>query len=280
MQSGIMVKFLRNMTLAPLVLAFAFLQLGVTAIATGASVPQKSVSVVNSLNQSRWEELEAGLRVIRAVTPEGLTISAFQISGDTYQFSVKLQGDDSGSRAREIGEREGAVLVVNGGFFASTSEGALYPVGYLRLNDEVLSKGWTTAGGVISFKPDSIDLSPTHAGIPQDGHDAMQTKPMIIEPGGKWAMGSNLGEVKRRTLLCRLKNGETLLVVVTRQGLSLYEAGWVLRGKAVGGFFGCDSAVALDGGRSTQIWLSGHEQYSYAGLTPVHSFLVVSKRED
>lgn len=241
--------------------------------------PPQAVPVINALKQGRWENLEDGLDVLKVITTDGLVVTSYRISPDQFDFSVALQSGDNGSRAREIGEREGAVIVTNAGFFAVTESGRLYPIGYLRIGDRVHSKGWPDAGGTVSFKDSGLTLRPSGAGIPQDKFDVLQSRPMLIEPGGAWAMGSNAGPVKFRTLLCTLFNGDVILATVTRLGLTLFEAGWMLRAIEDQGYFGCDAAIALDGGRSTQVWHSGETQYSYPGFTPVHNFLVVRQRE-
>lgn len=92
-------------------------------------------------------------------------------------------------------------------------------------------------------------------------------------------MGSNSGLAKPRTILCTLDDGDVILLTVTRFGLTLYEAGWLMRSKEEGGFFGCDAALAFDGGRSTQVWYSGDEKYSSSGISPVHNFFVVRQKE-
>ena len=81
-------------------------------------------------------------------------------------------------------------------------------------------------------------------------------------------------------LFCRMVNGDIIVVLVTRVGLSLFEAGWSLRSPSDGGFFDCDAAVALDGGRSTQVWYSGDPTYSFSGFTPVNNFLIVKQRDN
>ena len=250
------------------------------ALAEGFEVPTRSREAINALHRSSWQVLEDGLKVMRIITQDGLVVTSYKVSPSRFKFDVVLQDNKKGSRAREIGEREGAVLAVNGGFFAERDTGMLYSIGYLRLNGAVQSKGWSDSGGLIVFNDRGLELRPTHAGIPQGADNVLQTKPMIIEPGGKWAMGSNLGETKHRTLLCRLANGRVIFVLVTRSGLSLYEAGWMLRAPDKGGFFGCDSAVALDGGRSTQVWYSGRPDYSYSGIAPVQNFIVVRQHDD
>lgn len=242
--------------------------------------PEKTKEVVGSLSQASWQSLEDGMDVLRSVTQAGMVITAYRISPERFTFDVELQDKPDGSRARAIGEQGGAVLAINGGFFAQREDGALYSIGYLRLGDQVLSKGWPNSGGLIVFENEGPKLLPSQAGIPTSGPDVLQTRPMLLEPGGKWAMGSNSGDAKLRTLFCRKANGDVILVVISRVGLSLFEAGWMLRSRDEGGFFGCDAAVALDGGRSTQVWYSGDPAYSFPGFTSVHNFLLVRQRDD
>ncbi len=270
--------FVRILLLA-VALSFGLTLVAPQGFAQSSNTPPEVKPVLSALAQARWQNLEEGLDVMKVITPDGLVLAAYKISPDNFSFSVAVQSEDQGARAREIGEREGAVLVTNAGFFAVNGSGGLYPIGYLRVDDEVLSKGWADAGGTITFGDRSISLLPTEDGIPQHEFDVLQSRPMLIEPGGNWAMGSNAGPVKFRTLLCTLSDGEVILATITRVGLTLFEAGWLLRETDQGGFFGCDAAIALDGGRSTQVWHSGEPQYSFDGFTPVYSFLVVRQRE-
>jgi len=242
-------------------------------------VPRATEPVVKSLKQAGWAELEEGLFLLRTLTPGGVVVTAYRVSPENFEFSIITQSEKTGSRAKDIGEQAGAVLVTNAGFFAINGNSRLYSIGYLRLDGRVLSKGWESAGGTVTFLPDGLSLKPTHEGIPQNDFNVLQSRPMIIEPGANWAMGSNFGAPKLRTLLCTLESGEVILATISRVGLTLFEAGWLLRSVEDGGFFGCDAAIALDGGRSTQLWHSGNPQYSFAGITSVHNFLVVRQRE-
>lgn len=249
------------------------------ALAQAGSPPSATVPVLDSLKQSNWADLQDGLSMLNTITPDGLVLRAYRFSPEQFDFSIGLQESERGSHAKDVGERLGAVVVANAGFFAVASGGKLYPVGYLRVEDEVLSKGWSEAGGTVTFADRGITLKPTHQGIPQNEFDVIQTRPMLIEPGGTWAMGSNTGDAKQRTLLCTMKNGDVVLITITRSGLTLFEAAWLLRGPDEGGHFNCDAAVAFDGGRSTQVWHSGEPQYSHSAITPVFSFFVVRQRE-
>lgn len=261
-------------------LGLAFVGLTTGVLAQSDDTPAPSRDLVSAFEQVHWQQLEEGMEVAKVVTPLGRAATAFRISPQVFEFQLAVQSGETGSRAQQVGEREGAALVVNAGFFAERANGSLYSIGYLRKDAEVWSKGWANAGGIITFGSRSVELTPTHAGIPQNNFDTLQTRPMLIEPGGAWAMGNNINQSANRSLLCVLENGDVLVMVVTRGGLSLFEAGWILRAREEGGFFGCDSAVALDGGGSTQIWYAGDESLSYRGISPVHNFIVVRSREN
>jgi exopolysaccharide biosynthesis protein len=244
------------------------------------SVPAATKKLVSSLVAAQWQQVEEGLQVIRAITADGVEMTAFRISPDSFTFSIELQDNVAGSKVKAIAQQTGAVIASNAGFFASRNGGELYSVGYLRLGGEVKSKGWSRAGGILSFLPEGLSLKPSYTGIPDGEYDVIQSKPMLIEPGQKWAMDSNAGSSKPRTVLCTLENGDVILSTISRNGTTLYEAGWVMRARENGGFFGCDAALAFDGGRSTQMWYSGDEKYSSTGLSPVHNFFVVRQKED
>lgn len=261
------------------VMFFIAVPFGFTGYAlSNQKIPLKTQEIVESLNDAEWQKISDGLRSIRVITPSGIMLSAFGISPEHFDFEIVLQDQKKGNWANELTKPEGALIVTNGGFFAERPNGELYSVGYLKLDGQVRSRAWKNTGGFISFLSDGLKFSPAAAGIPNGDGDVLQSKPMMIEPGGKWAMRSNLGQVKHRSILCRMDDGEILLTTITRGGLSVYEAGWVMRDIGDGGYFGCDSALALDGGRSTQIWFADKPEYSFPGLARVHSFLMVKPK--
>ena len=252
---------------------------GDVSYAKADSPPQKSAVIVDALKAQPWQEVQPGFDAIRAITQEGLVFSAYRFSPKQFELSIELQSDAKGERVDMVGERiKHALLVVNAGFFFD-QDSKLYSTGYLRLGGKTLSKGWRDAGGFLSLKADGPELSAAKKGTPIGDFDVLQSKPMLIEPDGKWAMLSNRVRMKRRTILCRMSNGEFIIAMITRVGASLFEAGWIMRSKDDGGYFGCDSALAMDGGGSSQIWVRGYPQFSHRGLTPVHNFLVVSRKK-
>lgn len=119
---------------------------------------------------------------------------------------------------------------------------------------------------------------PSREDVPDSPATILQSKPLMIEPGGKWAMNTNQALWRPRTLLCTVKNGEAVLLVLSGSGMSLYEAGWLMRKPEEGGYFACDAAIALDGGGSTQLWVEDREDLWVEGETAVHNALLVKRR--
>ena len=243
--------------------------------------PERTLDVREALTALPWQALEDGLELKESVSQRGIRIRAFRISLKHFDLGIVLANNAMGERANEIGERSEAVLAVNGGFFGETeTERKLYPVGYLRLEGKVHAAPWQTSGGYLSINKDRVSIRPSIEGPGIEGAgDAIQSKPLLIEPGGKWAMNTNQQKLRPRTIVCTFGNDSFLLAVISGSGMSLYEAGWLMRDAGVGGYFGCDAALAMDGGGSTQLWVSSDTSLGIVGETPVNNALVVKRRK-
>ncbi len=247
------------------------------AVAQDASQrPALAGEVVGALAAARWDELDNGLSVVQVDTALGTKVTAISIDLRRFRLGILQQETPKGERVRRVLARTDAVLVSNGGFFARSEDETLRPVGMLILDGVELSSHWEITGGYLALDAagmPAITLSPS--GPPAWARNAVQSKPVLIEPGGRWAMNTNGTELARRTLFCLIDEETAVLVLVHGNGLTLFEAGWTMRGKQWGGFFGCDSAIALDGGGSTQLAVQNEPQLSISGLTDVQNFLAV-----
>lgn len=244
-----------------------------------SQVPARTLEAVNALQENAWRQLAQGLDVLEVSTALGTRLTALRIDNSRYRFDVVQQQEESGERARSVVRRLDAVLAVNGGFFASSASGRLRPVGMLIDDGERLSSAWPQSGGFLAFNRDGQpSMSLSQAGPPEDTFEAIQSRPVILEQGGKWAMNTNGNDPERRTIFCQLDRENSLILVVSGQGLSLYEAGWLLRSPSWGGYFDCDWAIALDGGSSTQLTIANEWDLRVDALLGVQNFLVVQGR--
>lgn len=241
-------------------------------------VPEQISGAIEALEAADWSDLEPGLAVKRIALRDGLAITAFRIDQGRFRFDIVEQSGPDGERVDSFGPRSNAVLAVNGGFFGEREYGkGLYPVGLLRTEAGGRSPNWPRAGGYLLLGSGPAAIAPS-AAEPPDAAKVLQSKPLLIEPGGHWAMNSNQQLGRSRTALCLLAGGDAILLLVSGSGLSLYETGWLFREHAVGGHFGCDSALALDGGGSTQLWVDGRDDLEIVGETAVHNSLVLLHR--
>ena len=251
-----------------------------SASAQDASMrPSLASEAVFELERKLWETIDDGLAVLDISTALGTRVTALRIDGTKYRFAIEEQSKPKGERASRVRKRLDAEIVANGGFFSVSGDEVLNPVGMLIIEGEARSTAWTRDGGFIALDREgvpSITLSPD--GPPMWATNAVQSKPVLIEPGGRWAMNTNGTELDPRTLLCLRADKNVILVSVHGRGLTLFEAGWMLRDKKWGGYFDCDSAIALDGGSSTQLSVKARPDLKISGFSKVQNFIVVTKR--
>ena len=87
--------------------------------------------------------------------------------------------------------------------------------------------------------------------MPREGlQSAVQCGPLLVDPGGRMGIRRNDFDRQNRTAIC-LRPG-SIVVVVAEGGLSLFELAEVLSASQANGGLGCDVALNLDGGPSTQ----------------------------
>ncbi|HSO48517.1 MAG TPA: phosphodiester glycosidase family protein [Rhizobiaceae bacterium] len=242
--------------------------------------PLRTTEAATALAAAQWVELEPGLAVKRASAGVGVMITALRIDQDKFKLAAAVQDNPDGQTAESFAQDASAVLAVNGGFFGEKAEGRdLYSVGLLRIGGKTRSANWKTTGGYLIFAKDRLAIEPASTEPPAGAPDLLQSKPLMIEPGGKWAMNTNQGPPRPRTAVCTFRDDATVLVLlVSGVGLTLYETGWLLRQKQEGGLFGCDAALALDGGGSTQLWVKDRGDLAVEGETAVHNALIVLRR--
>jgi uncharacterized protein YigE (DUF2233 family) len=196
---------------------------------------------------------------------------------------MRLVNQDSefGQTAAWFRSHTGAIFAINAGRFDRDAGQHLSAAGLLILNGARQSSPWPgNRGGVLAIWDDKIRIIPTK----DDGYAglmapfAVQATPVMIEPGGKWAMVTNDYDRQPRAAVCLLKDKTVVIAVVWRYGLSSWEFASLLNPGNAGGKLNCDSAIALDGGPSTQVSFDGPGKLDLPGGWPVHDALVVFPR--
>lgn len=250
----------------------------ITVSQSVSSAPARSAEVVDALEGMDWKVMDNSAEYIGVTTSLGVRLDAFRFQPEYFEFSIVPQKNANGETVASIGKRENAYVSVNGGFFARNAKGHLRPVGLLRIDGKTFSKAWTNSGGFLVIENVGLSILPTRSILSNTQKNIVQSRPVIIEQGGKWALNTNLGNIKNRTLVCVQKDSKIIILTITGQGLSLFEAGWILRSEEWGGRFDCDSAIALDGGGSTQLYVANKPSLNFEGNTNVVNAFVVKRR--
>jgi hypothetical protein len=179
---------------------------------------------------------------------------------------------------------DGAWAAINGGYFNPD----FTPTNWARDRKHTLGKKHVVAarGGVLAVNGERIYIGP-QSGLPFTAQFAIHNSPLLIEADGKIGIKKDDGRRASRTIACVLgatgaKVRELRLIVVqagTGQGPTLMEAAHVLAAPRAKGGFGCSTALNLDGGPSSGVWLrSGIGATSSLPLVPIGYAIAVMSR--
>ena len=199
---------------------------------------------------------------------------------DTAKFHVKVeqQSASEGNSIDAFLRRPGDVLAANGGFFDIDSRSRLSPSGLLIVDRTMVKDVNPKAGSGVIFATDSTVGIVPRQDVPREGlQSAVQCGPLLVDPGGRMGIRRNDFDRQNRTAVC-LRPG-SVVVVVAEGGLSLFELAEVLSASQANGGLGCDVALNLDGGPSTQaVFRSEKERMAIPGRWRLHNALVVYRR--
>lgn len=211
----------------------------------------------------------------------GLHVFAMFFNPTSYSLEILEQSSPLGISASDSGLPD-AILTVNGGFFDIDAKRRISTSGLLIVNSVTRNNQQNKLSGaltVISHVPNILWAK--DVGNLKQYTYLLQAGPLLIEPGGLMGIKRNDFNRLNRTALC--KSGVMIGIVVVSGhkgiGLSLFELASLLKTDARNGGFGCDTAINLDGGPSTQyVFHHGSKKSSESGLWRVNNLLLIKPR--
>jgi uncharacterized protein YigE (DUF2233 family) len=209
----------------------------------------------------------------------GIRIHVFDFEQARFAMRIAEQKVATGSHATDFLEGTDDVFVINGGFFERDGSDRLSPSGLLIIDGKVVAEEHQRAGsGVIHVEADGVAITRR-----RDFRDrarvrhALQVGPLLVDPGGIKGIYKNDVERHDRSAICL--RGTSFTAFVVEGGISLFQFADLLSRPRDGGGFGCDIAINLDGGPSTQAVLrAGAARREICGGTTVENAIVVSRR--
>jgi len=212
-------------------------------------------------------------------TAFGIRLHVFDFTQADYTLRVVEQKSASGSPAAKFLEGEDDVFAINGGFFERAFDGTLSPSGLLIANGVATSREHQRAGsGIIYSDADGVAIAYRKQLRGNSRiENAVQVGPILVDPGGQKGIYKNTFDRFNRSAIC-LRDG-LFTAFVVEGGISLFQFADLLSLAVADGGFGCNIAINLDGGPSTQAVLrAGKTWREVLGGTTVQNGLVISKK--
>jgi len=223
--------------------------------------------------------VEPGLSVgAIAYPPFGIRIHVFDFARDRFVLRVAEQKVETGGRALDFFAGKDDVFVINGGYFERTRRGKLSSSGLLIVDGQTVVPEHDRAGsGVVTSGRDGVGITYRKNVTDRSGvSHALQAGPILVDPGGIKGI-YKVDKRYNRSALCL--RGASFTAFVVEGGISLFQLADLLSLPEAKGGFGCDVAINLDGGPSTQAALrAGSAQAEIAGEWTVHNALIVSRK--
>jgi uncharacterized protein YigE (DUF2233 family) len=201
-----------------------------------------------------WQRVDTAMelrtmRLAAGATSDAATIVRFDPA--TYRVRVKYDVQNAGT-VREWYEALRPLAVINGGYF-DTNGRATALVVFDGIRRGVSYEGF---GGMVAinaqgdFELRSLSQQPYDENEPLQ--QAMQSAPMLIQPGGELAaIEDDDVDRSRRSVIARDRSGRILLIVSRSPTFTLRELAQALHDSDLE----IDAALNLDGGRSTGLYL-------------------------
>lgn len=225
-----------------------------------------------------WNELSPGFRYtsfsFSAGANERATLHAFIVDPKKYRFDVLTPSPEhtsTGSTAKIMAEKKGAVLAINGGYFSQdhTSVGLLVRDGKI-INPLHRTSWWS----IFSLTKGTPNISK------QKEFNKNALPDVALQAGPRLVIDGQIPKFKNgrapRTAIGITDNGEVLIVVTQGAGLTLEELAKRFVLSRWDGGLECNDAMNLDGGSSTQLFAKiGKLTLDIPGLAPIPNALAV-----
>lgn len=240
-------------------------------------------ALMQAAQVSGWRGLNNGVEHRSFEAPNyGVVIDGWRFSPEMFHLDVVMSTKPGGATAAELRAQADGILAINGGYFDIDGKGRLSPSGLVVSSGRRIAPETEKGGtGVIHTEGSMVSISFLGDYVNSGGAEsAVQAGPLVVDPGGRNGIISQDANRMHRSAACLLKDGRVVLLAITGElGLALREVGELLAASESSGGFGCERALNLDGGPSTQVsFADGHETLEIEGRWKVINALVVSPR--
>jgi len=216
-----------------------------------------------------------GYRLIE-LADYGLKIHVWSFEKSRFRLRVAEQTAKTGTRVADFLSKKD-VLAINGGFFERDKEKVLAPSGLVIVAGREAAPQHDRAGSGIVYANDDGVFIGYRKDLANNSRMqyAVQVGPVLVDPGGKVGVANKQHDRQNRSAVC--VRSDAFAVVAVEGGLSLFQLASLLAAPIADGGIGCDVALNLDGGPSTQVaFHAGGRRIAVEGGWPVANALIIS----
>lgn len=222
--------------------------------AAGTPMPVPSLSVrADTIPDTGWSLLQPGLerRVIEIYNSQSQPVESLYIWRlDQNYFRLDVAYDESPKSLESWQKETNASLVVNGGYYSIENE-RYFPDGLTITNGGAFGRSFRS-GGMLAIDQTGAELrwlleNPYNPS--ESLQAALQSFPVLVEPGGRLGVPAESNASARRTVIAQDREGRILFMVAPQGYFTLHQLSVHLTESDLN----LDIAVNLDGGGSTGI---------------------------
>lgn len=205
-----------------------------------------------SAERTQWRSIDTAMELRELEIPRPnytARLTAIRFDPAAYQVSVKYDIANAGTIAEWFNALD-PLVVVNGGYFDANYK----PTALVIFDGIRRGESYEGFGGMVvineqdQFELRSLRQQPYNPDEPL--RQAMQSAPMLIQPGGLRSDLEADNDRSRRTVIARDTEGRILLIVSNEPVFTLTELADALYQSDLQ----LDAALNLDGGRSTGLY--------------------------
>jgi exopolysaccharide biosynthesis protein len=211
------------------------------------------VSATQSSEKEGWQQIDQAMELrsmqLSADTARG-DVTVVRLDPNAYRISVKYDVANPGS-LREWFNALKPLVIINGGYFDEQGR----PTALVIFDGIRRGESYEGFGGMVvineqgQFELRSLRQQPFDPN--ENIQQAMQSAPMLIQPGGVLSELEPDQDRSRRTVIARDTKGRILLLVSDLPNFTLPELARALKNSDLD----LDAALNMDGGRSTGLYL-------------------------
>ncbi len=217
-----------------------------------------------------WKELSPGIEYEKLnFSSDSSHVHAFKIDPKRYHFDLVVKNRLDHFPTKQSFLPDNALIAVNGGFFAPD----LQPLGLRINNGKTLSSYKAISWWGIFFIQDDVPqiIASNNFQPNKKINFAVQSGPRLIVDSDVLSLKPGIAN---RSALCIDKEKNIIIAVTEFYPLALTEWAQILMNN-----LGCQFALNLDGGRSTQLAAKiGDFALNIGGFTPVSDVIAVSQK--